>query len=112
MFVRVADSQRRRWPATGVVTLIGLLVAAAGAPASPAPASPGSVPAVEPASFTTSLDAYCAWVEPPSTSGHALPDAGQPAAGHWEIKVCGAPPGDTSGMGGPVDRRFVPDDGG
>lgn len=93
-----------------VVLLIGsLLLTAACAATSPAPAGsvPPGPPVVEPVAVATPADAHCAWVPKSPTDSHALRGTSHNSDGHWEIKICGAPEGDTTGMGGPVDWRFV-----
>lgn len=50
----------------------------------------------------------CQWVEITSEMAYAIPADIKPAAGKVELKSCGAPAGDTTGMGGPVEWRVVP----
>lgn len=95
----------------GTILLIVLAGCSTALPAGdPSPSVPPSPSGIEAVAFATPVDAHCAWVPAPSASDHAIPAGTDASAGHWEIKTCGAPPGDTTGMGGPVDWRFVPDD--
>lgn len=87
-----------------------LIVATACSSSDPTPALTPTSPAqaVQPVSFDTSATAHCTWVPAPSSAGHAVPGTEAGSRARWEMKICGAPPGDTSGMGGPVDWREVP----
>lgn len=87
-----------------------LTVATACSYSDPTPALTPTSPAqaVQPMSFDTSATAHCTWVPAPSSAGHAVPGTEAGSHARWEMKICGAPPGDTSGMGGPVDWREVP----
>lgn len=96
--------------ATVVLAMAGLLITGcrAGAAEGPGPHTPTSTDVlVEPLAQTTVSQSPCQWVQVTSTQGHALPAELASMAGRVELRSCGAPEGDTSGLGGPVEWRVV-----
>lgn len=93
---------------TAALVLVGGCGAGEQAPPAPAevPASAGTV--VDQAAFRTESDPICRWVPADRETGHQPP---QDSSGPFEVKMCGAPAGDTTGMGGPVEWRSVDPDG-
>lgn len=104
------ESVRAR--AAVAVSVIGLVVTACGTgEPSGTPIRPTSTTAdvlVTPLTQTTDQPTPCRWIEVTSDNGHALPSELAAAAGRVEHRSCGAPEGDTTGLGGPVEWRVVP----
>lgn len=113
--MRVIPSRRRREIIMLTTFLAapasGLLLTACGIGTNDSPARTTPAPediAVEQLAHTSTALAPYRWVAVTSDLAHAIPADIDATAGRVEQKSCGAPAGDTTGMGGPVEWRVVP----
>lgn len=101
------------WCAAGAAVIVAgaLLVGCTGQEPT-TPQTPATHPLIDapvkPAAEVSPAQAPCRWVEVGEADGHEWPADLEGAAGRVERKSCGAPEGDTTGMGGPVEWRVVP----